>query len=615
MAGQDDVADENHTSSPLPQKRVLPARERRESAAKRRASSPITAPKSATTPKKSTTLRSASKTVPSRNNKRKALPEGTPTRRLSTPVTEDGIPTKVIDCKPLPTAYQLQPSKLSAREYQSFADSAVLAASLHRSRLKWLAEGIFEKYWTKPSKRKGTEGLAHNPDLKTMQRLGSCAIIIGPHTFDANIYTARDTVVHRHPVQYPQYPVALQPGFQSYPPTGSQPTNVQARSLVNQVTQAPHAELKQEKPPSSTNVVPPTNTPKVTGIPQAQPPVSPAPQTAAAQPGPDPVIRMLATRAATNPGLKALMKVVASSKASQEQLKLFQSHIDELNTIIRQQQDTQRSSVDSPSNQPEQNLSKPSQLDGTSEDLAQIPHPLPDGKPTQLPSPSPRLPHTPHPGPPPQFQRRQPGKPGSLGHPLSTSPYARFAPPQPKMPVPEPRIKAIVVELTTPASATVPASQDRYLFPEYAVLDTPLSGQGLEMVCSFLVVRKGSDLLQSMERTVSNAPAGGLTRWKANEEYYQPVTMTIRTSHHRILETIARSAKPLGEVQNKMKEIMRSKTRVKDEFLVMRLPREKGMSTEASGGHDREFVDSAVEVDNEAGSGEEDDELKAFYGV
>ena len=137
------------------------------------------------------------------------------------------------------------------------------------------------------------------------------------------------------------------------------------------------------------------------------------------------------------------------------------------------------------------------------------------------------------------------------------------------------------------------------------------------MVCSFFVVRKGSDLLamQSTESTAASGPTGGSTRWKASEEYYQPVTMTIKTSQHRILETIARAAKPLAEVQAKMKEIMQSKSRVRDEWLVMRLPKEKGISIDSSGGHDRSFVDSAVEIEEDGGSGDEDDELKTFYKI
>jgi hypothetical protein len=201
---------------------------------------------------------------------------------------------------------------------------------------------------------------------------------------------------------------------------------------------------------------------------------------------------------------------------------------------------------------------------------------------------------------------------------LTAPPYPHYYPPQQqKMPIAEPRFKAIVLEFTTPASSATPASQDRYLFPEYAVLDTPMNGQGLEMVCSFLVVRKGSDLLamQSAEGNSARTPLGGLIRWKADEEYYQPVTMIMKTSQHRILETIARAAKPLSEVQSKMKEIMQSRTRVKDEWLVMRLPREKGMALEGQGGRDRGFVDSAVELEDGGEAGDEDDELKAFYGI
>jgi hypothetical protein len=46
---------------------------------------------------------------------------------------------------------------------------------------------------------------------------------------------------------------------------------------------------------------------------------------------------MLAARAASDPQLKELMKVVATSKASPEQLKEFQVHIDEFNEVVRRQ--------------------------------------------------------------------------------------------------------------------------------------------------------------------------------------------------------------------------------------------------------------------------------------
>lgn len=138
------------------------------------------------------------------------------------------------------------------------------------------------------------------------------------------------------------------------------------------------------------------------------------------------------------------------------------------------------------------------------------------------------------------------------------------------------------------------------------------------MVCSFFVIRRGSDLLaqQSAEGAPAGTSVGGLTSWKAEEEYYQPVTLTIKTIHHRILETIARAAKPLAEVQDKMREIMQSKVRVKDDFLAMRLPKEKRTILESMAGRDGGFADSAIEIDDErAGSGDEDDELESFYGI
>jgi hypothetical protein len=346
-------------------------------------------------------------------------------------------------------------------------------------------------------------------------------------------------------------------------------------------------------------------TPKATLSPAA----SSTPQPPATQSGPDPVIRMLATRAASNPELKALMKVVASSKASQEQLKLFQSHIDELNGILRQQQEAEKS-------QSQENSPAPPQLDGPSDQNGNAATVQTNGTSGSPQSFYVNQAHHAQPGLPPH-QQQTPKKTGPLGPAPYSTQYGHY-PQQPKVPMVEPRVTAILLEFNTPASSNIPASQDRYLFPEYAVLDTPISGAGLEMVCSFFVVQKGSELLsmQSSEGAFEGAPIGGLTRWKANEEYYQPVTMTIKTSLHRILETIARAAKPLGEVQDKMKEIMQTKTRVKDEWVVMRLPREKGVNVDNPTTREVGFVNSAVEVDDdEAGSPDEDDELKAFYGI
>ena len=321
---------------------------------------------------------------------------------------------------------------------------------------------------------------------------------------------------------------------------------------------------------------------------------------------------MLATRAAADPELKELMKVVASSKASQEQLKLFQGHIDELNAIIRRQEADKAQRAQLPQiGTPSQNLPR---MDGGKQQAM----PSRTNPPTHPSAPhnGPQLPYPPPPGTPsnghlpPVAMRGPPGKLGPLGPP-SQPPYPQYAPPLPR---PEPRIKHIVVEFTTPASGTQSASQDRWLFPEYAVLDTPISGHGLEMVCSFFVIRKGSQITAAQSSGDVEATAQS-SKWKANEEYYQPVTMTLKAPAHRTLETIARAAKPLPEVQAYMKQVMEQKKRAPVEYLVTRLPKDKdvvvgAVDAEVSLADGWEFVDSGVEV----GSPDEDDELKDFYG-
>jgi hypothetical protein len=134
------------------------------------------------------------------------------------------------------------------------------------------------------------------------------------------------------------------------------------------------------------------------------------------------------------------------------------------------------------------------------------------------------------------------------------------------------------------------------------------------MVCSFFVVRKGSQILAAQQQNAGDPRATTPSKWKPNEEYYQAVTMTLKAPVHRTLETIARAAKPLPEVQAFMKKVMEEKKRAPVEYLVTRLPRDKDkvVGIEDVPMEDGwEFVDSGVEV----GSPEEDDELKDYYGI
>lgn len=205
--------------------------------------------------------------------------------------------------------------------------SAVLLASLERSKKKWLSDGILVRYYTKPKKTKREQIQQNNPPKETMSKLGPCTVVIGPHRFDAMIYTVKDPAgqapIHYSPrpmVHYNQ-PNTFQPRYH-YPPPNQQgrPPYSPAAARPPQGypgNQPPHQRGPQQRPP-----------------PGQQPPHAQAGQQPP-KPSPDPVIQMLATRAAADPELKALMRVVASSQASQEQLRAFQTHIDELNAIIK----------------------------------------------------------------------------------------------------------------------------------------------------------------------------------------------------------------------------------------------------------------------------------------
>jgi hypothetical protein len=185
--------------------------------------------------------------------------------------------------------------------------------------------------------------------------------------------------------------------------------------------------------------------------------------------------------------------------------------------------------------------------------------------------------------------------------------YVGYPAPTPARP--EPFIKHIVLELTSVPAGGQAACPDRWLFPEHAVLD--MRPNGLDMICSFLVERKGS---QIVSRAGPELPAGkGETegKWQGDQEYYQPVTMTIRARDHKIIQTIAKAAKTLPAVQEYMREVMGKKLRAPVEYLVHQLPRDRGHV--GAEGTETGFVDSGVELSSDAAS--DDDELKDWYGI
>jgi hypothetical protein len=162
------------------------------------------------------------------------------------------------------------------------------------------------------------------------------------------------------------------------------------------------------------------------------------------------------------------------------------------------------------------------------------------------------------------------------------------------------------------------ASTDRFLFPPYAALD--LRFGGVEMTASFFVERSGESILQAFEGSNGNGLSveemGVLRgRYEEGKEYYQPVTIVVRANQHKTIENIARAARTLPEVQEYMRGVMKEKARAEREFLVLQLPREKGVVVGDVGQSKgaEEARDSGVEM----GSGDEDvdHELKGWYGV
>ncbi|OKL64564.1 hypothetical protein UA08_00131 [Talaromyces atroroseus] len=304
-------------------KRKLPARERREPAAKRRVSE--AASQSSSRRKTSTPATAAQSSTPIPEPERQSTPE---------PI-EEPLPTKLKEGDPLPTRSKPQSSlTLSDNDFQSIAESVVLSMSLERSKKKWLSDGIFERYWTKPKKTKREQLEGKNPPKDSMTKVGPCKIIIEPHHFDGMIYTVKDPNA-KPAVQIPPPQRIVQYG--PPPTTGYQ---YQHYAPPQQMRPPPYPYNQPPNPQNAPSHPRPQQPPPT----QRQQPTSQAqgPPPQPAKPSPDPVIQMLATRAASNPELKALMRIVASSKASQEQLRIFQGHIDELNAIIRQREEQQR---------------------------------------------------------------------------------------------------------------------------------------------------------------------------------------------------------------------------------------------------------------------------------
>ncbi|KAH3505853.1 hypothetical protein KXW24_007144 [Aspergillus fumigatus] len=432
----------------MAEKRRLSTRDRREPSAKRR--------QSEAAPQSQAQQGSSSK-------KKGSTPSVAPTPQPPPPepeVIEKPLPTKIKDGEALPTLCAPQPADLSSKEYQSIAESAVLLASLERSKKKWLSDGILERYYTKPKKSKREQLEGRNPPKESMLKVGPCNIAIGPHLFDAMLYTVKDPNAPP-PIQYtpPQRPMVHygHPNFQQYhsyphPPPPQQSRQPAHYSPAHSASPQPgYPQGSQHPPPhpARTPTHPPShNAPRPPYTPQSAQRPSASQQAQPSQPpkpSPDPVIQMLATRAASDPDLKALMRVVASSKASQEQLRAFQAHIDELNAIIRAREQQQQ----------RQQQQQHGQAPGSAQSQTprHTPQPAQQGVPQRQPQPSPVQNSQ-------QLRPEQPSpKPGpSQAQPGSTHQHRPQSQSQAKpQPQPMPRVE---VQIPKPSPATKSAVQN-----------------------------------------------------------------------------------------------------------------------------------------------------------
>lgn len=136
----------------------------------------------------------------------------------------------------LPSARPLPPSLCLPRLMPGFAShSGVLAESLSRSRQRWTGDGLFEKYWTKPTKKKGVVlEDAKNPPKDSMAKVGQVTISLEPHYFEATVFAVKDP---NKPAPQPVFRPILQYG----PPNGAMPppSTPLSKSATPSATPAP----------------------------------------------------------------------------------------------------------------------------------------------------------------------------------------------------------------------------------------------------------------------------------------------------------------------------------------------------------------------------------------
>lgn len=251
------------------------------------------------------------------------------------------------------------------------------------------------------------------------------------------------------------------------------------------------------------------------------------------------------------------MKEVATGNASQEQLRIFQRHIDELQKQIKEEREAEEKrarEAEAAAKIREDAI----QYDGATDSRPESPMPQPQQGTLQSSHPGQQHPYTPS---------QQPN--GTL------QPYHHPQPQQhrPWIPPPPPSRHPVILAFATPG-----ASDDRFLFPQNAILE-PLSAHHL--LASFIITRKGHE-------------AADPTALDPEKEYWQPITLMLEVKYG--LEDLPMYVKkwvnPADEVRKHMEDIMAKCERAPETHLALRLPikaaasaaetEESGLSKEAT---------------------------------
>jgi hypothetical protein len=265
---------------------------------------------------------------------------------------------------------------------------------------------------------------------------------------------------------------------------------------------------------------------------------------------------MLAERAATDPDLKALMRIVANGEASPDELKKFQTHIDELTRLQRSRQSA--SQPPSQYQHPQPPPPPPASVNGK-EAVPFCPNPAPNPSPiARAAPPTPAPPPAAAPRPEPQYQ-----------------PQSQALRSKGPLPSTKPDISGVVFEFTG-------GSGDRFLFPKFSILEYLPQGQ---VIASFLIVRKGSS---------SDSPS-----YDPQLDYYQPITIRLIAHQPRQLDALQKVVAPPDEVRRYMDDIMDNMTRAEYVLLAMRLPREVEQVTAAKEKEKEVEKDKTIRMDNQ----------------